>query len=297
MSEISIEIKDYSTVLNLYKALLEAKFHGNPDNVEVPFSPIVAEFCNRLADTLKAIDEEKSETNIGRWDEWRLIKNQSYYWEKAIQNAKLNQKWMKKSTDEKEEAVKNLLSPFTATKEEISLFVKKVEERAGEFQYLDEIIGKPICSMGRAANMLWIGIGEKFATTNWRGEAVEKSTYALHVQTGWRIVREAKKEVLLTAYDMYSPRTGMPYDEDFEWEPQGNNLFDEKCQSWLERELPVYIRRYDINQWGDLTLWLSNEEVLQVFNTSSDDSECWRLFMPGKDRPHLVAYPAKMELE
>lgn len=165
------------------------------------------------------------------------------------------------------------------------------------FQYLDEIIGKPICAMGRAANMLWIGIGEKFATTNWRGEAVEKSTYALHVQTGWRIVSEAKKEVLLTAYDMYSPRTGMPYDEDFEWEPQGNNLFDEKCQSWLERELPVYIRRYDINQWGDLMLWLSNEEVLQVFNTSSDDSECWRLFMPGKDRPHLVAYPAKMELE
>lgn len=94
-----------------------------------------------------------------------------------------------------------------------------MEKRNDCIQYLDEIIGKPICAMGRAANMLWIGIGEKFATTNWRGEAVEKSTYALHVQTGWRIVSEAKKKFY------------------------------------------------------------------------------WRLFMPGKDRPHLVAYPAKMELE
>lgn len=172
-----------------------------------------------------------------------------------------------------------------------------MKKRNNYFQYLDEIVGKPVCSMGRAANMLWIGIGERFMTVNWRGEAVEKSTYALHIQTRWRIVNETKKEVLLAAGDMYSPRTGMPYDKEFDWELQGNNLFDEKCQSWLEREMPVYIKRYEINQWGDLTLLFSNEEMLQVFNTSSDDSECWRLFMPGKDRPHLVVGTAKMELE
>lgn len=65
-----------------------------------------------------------------------------------------------------------------------------MRKRNNYFQYLEEIIGKPICAMERAANMLWIGIGEKIATTN----------------------------------------------------PQGNNLFDEKCQSWLEREMLVYIR-------------------------------------------------------
>lgn len=172
-----------------------------------------------------------------------------------------------------------------------------MKKRNNYFQYLDEIVGKPVCSLGRAANMLWIGIGEKFAATNWQGKAVEKSTYALHIQTRWRIVNETKKEVRLAAGDMYSPRTGMPYDKEFDWELQGNNLFDEKCQSWLEREMPVYIKRYEINQWGDLTLLFSNEELLQVFNTSSDDSECWRLFMPGKDRPHLVVSTAKMELE
>lgn len=64
--------------------------------------------------------------------------------------------------------------------------------------------------------------------------------------------------MLFAAGDMYSPRTGMTYDEDFDWEPQGNNLFDKKGQSWLEREMSVYIRRYEINQWGDLTLWFSN---------------------------------------
>lgn len=41
-----------------------------------------------------------------------------------------------------------------------------MKKRNDCIQYLDEIIGKAICAMGRAANMLWIGIGEKFATTD-----------------------------------------------------------------------------------------------------------------------------------
>lgn len=35
-----------------------------------------------------------------------------------------------------------------------------MEKRNDCIQYLDEIIGKAICAMGRAANMLWIGIGK-----------------------------------------------------------------------------------------------------------------------------------------
>lgn len=31
---------------NLHKALLEAKFHMDPDNVNVASSPIIADFCN-----------------------------------------------------------------------------------------------------------------------------------------------------------------------------------------------------------------------------------------------------------
>ena len=60
MDGIEIEIKDYYVMLNLHKALLEAKFHMNPDNVNVASSPIIADFCNELVDVLTRSDEEKS---------------------------------------------------------------------------------------------------------------------------------------------------------------------------------------------------------------------------------------------
>lgn len=46
MDGIEIEIKDYYVMPNLHKALLEAKFHMDPDNVNVASSPIIADFCN-----------------------------------------------------------------------------------------------------------------------------------------------------------------------------------------------------------------------------------------------------------
>lgn len=165
------------------------------------------------------------------------------------------------------------------------------------YQYLDRIIGKPICSIGRVANMLWIGIGEKFITVNQRGKLIEKSTFALHIQTQWRIVNEMEGEVLLAAYDMYSPRKDMIYQKDFDWEPQGNNLFDEKSQSWIKKEKNIFIKNYEITQWGDLVLLFANNEKLQVFNLSSEDTECWRLFMPTREEAHLVVSGLQINLE
>lgn len=165
------------------------------------------------------------------------------------------------------------------------------------YQYLDRIIGKPICSIGRVANMLWIGIGEKFITVNQRGKLIEKSTFALHIQTQWRIVNEMEGKVLLATDDMYSPRKDMIYQKDFDWEPQGNNLFDEKSQSWLKKEKNIFIKNYEINQWGDLILLFANNEKLQVFNLSSEDTECWRLFMPTREEPHLVVSGLQINLE
>lgn len=128
MSEIRIEITDYFTILNLHKALLEAKFHLNPDNINVSSSPIIAEFCDKLVDVLEKMDEERSEKNVGKWDDWRLLKNQSFYRDRAIINAKSNNRWAKMNDEEKRKTVKNLLSPFKATEEEINLIVQEVDD-------------------------------------------------------------------------------------------------------------------------------------------------------------------------
>lgn len=131
MSEIRIVIKDYFTILNLHKALLEAKFHLNPDNINVSSSPVIAQFCTELVDVLGKMDEERSEKNNGKWDEWRLLKNQSFYRDRAIINAKLNNRWMKMNVDEKRKTVKNMVSPFIATDEEIDIFIKEVDDSRG----------------------------------------------------------------------------------------------------------------------------------------------------------------------
>lgn len=127
VGERKIEIKDYYVILSLHKALLEAKFHLEPDNMEVPFSPFVADFCNELVDTLAMMDAEKDKKNIGKWDNWRMLKNQSFYRNRALNHAKSDNRWRNMDKEEKVKMARNLLSPFKATDEEIECFIKDVD--------------------------------------------------------------------------------------------------------------------------------------------------------------------------
>ena len=146
MAEVKIELKDYVTILNLHKALLEAKFHEYPDNQEVAFSPFIADLCNQLVDALTKMDEGKNEKNISRlyllrgwdkninrWDNWRMLKNQTFYRDRAIKNAvTYSRYWKRLSEDEKIETAKNVLSPFIAT-EEVKCFIEEVDNTLGIF--------------------------------------------------------------------------------------------------------------------------------------------------------------------
>lgn len=128
MNEIKLEISDYYVLLNLHKALLEAKFHLNPDNILVCSSPVIANLCNELVDMLAKMDEKKDEGNIGKWDGWRKLENQSFYKERAVKNAVLNDRWLEMSDEEKWRITISLLSPFKATDEQIISFIKEVDE-------------------------------------------------------------------------------------------------------------------------------------------------------------------------
>jgi len=145
--------------------------------------------------------------------------------------------------------------------------------------------------------MLWIGMGELFETVNFKGETVKKSTMALHVQATWRIVNKPKKEIRLASSDFYSPNSATVWSEDFDWDVQGNNLFDEKARLWLTRERPIYIKEYKINRWGDLLLILSNDDCLEIYVAASDDTECWRMLKYCSDEEHLVVTGLGYEFE
>ena len=128
MKEIKLEIRDYYVLLGLHKALLEAKFHLNPDNPEVCLSPIVADLFNEVVDILAKMDELKDERNVGRWDSWRKLEGKSFFRERAIKNATFNNKWPEMKEEDKVRCAKTLISPFTATEEEIRSFIKEVNE-------------------------------------------------------------------------------------------------------------------------------------------------------------------------
>lgn len=163
--------------------------------------------------------------------------------------------------------------------------------------YLEQLISKPVCNIGRASNMLWIGIGETFRILDRRGNEVTKSTISLHVQSTWRIVNKNNKEILLASSDFYSPNSKIIVEKDFEWDVQGNNLFDEKSQLWLNSKKSIYVEEYKINRWGDLLLVFSNNDCLEIFVNSSDDTECWRLFKYNSNEEHLVVTGLGVDFE
>lgn len=156
------------------------------------------------------------------------------------------------------------------------------------YQYLDKMRDKRIRAIGRASNMLWLGIGEKVIMLDRRGKEVEKSTFSLHVQSTWRIVDVEKRKILLASSDFYSPKDSAIFDKNFQWDVQGNNLFDTKAVAWLQKAAPVSIENYKLNRWGDLLLVLSNGERIEIYVDASDNTECWRIFEVNRESKHLV---------
>lgn len=153
---------------------------------------------------------------------------------------------------------------------------------------LEQLLGKPICNIGRCSNMLWLGIGEKIKIKDINGKDIIKSTIALHVQSMWRIVNKEKNSILLASSDFYSPNSMINEYDNFEWDIQGNNLFDEKVKAWINKDDVIYINDYKLNKWGDLILNFSNNDFLEIYVDSSDDTESWRVFKCNSNEEHLV---------
>ncbi|MBE5932677.1 MAG: hypothetical protein E7263_04570 [Lachnospiraceae bacterium] len=125
MKETIFEICDYYDLLNLHKALLEAKFHLNPDNELVPLSPIIAKISNQIYDILTEYNKDKGKGSL-EWNDWRKLENQEFYKNRALNNSKYINEWNNLSFKDKQIYVKNLISPFSATDEEINIMVEKV---------------------------------------------------------------------------------------------------------------------------------------------------------------------------
>ncbi|MGE7947564.1 hypothetical protein [Lysinibacillus sp. NPDC093688] len=124
MNEIKLEVEGYYEILNLHKALMEAKFHKDPDNFDVAGSPIIAKICNKIVDLLTEYEiEEKGKDT---WSEWRKIENHNFFKERAVENTQYVA-WEKFSCEEKESFIRNMFSPFTFTEKDVIDFINTVD--------------------------------------------------------------------------------------------------------------------------------------------------------------------------
>lgn len=162
---------------------------------------------------------------------------------------------------------------------------------------LKMIKNQHLLDIGRASNLLWLSIGEPITCIDRRGEKVEKGTYALHVQASWRIISYEKKMIKLASSDMYMPKSSLEWTEEFNWDIQGNNLFDEKAREWFDKNAPLVLEECEWKDAGDLLIKFSNNDYLQVFVDCSAEEEMWRIFQCNTKEPHYVGYPFEINLE
>lgn len=122
MNRLNLQL-DYYGALNLHKALLEAKFHIDPDNESVSGSPLVAEIYIQIRDYLIESDEK------GQWREWFQLKNRPDYRERAIARMKKFRRWDKASSDEKRKIAKTFLAPFLCGEEELNMVIMETDKK------------------------------------------------------------------------------------------------------------------------------------------------------------------------
>lgn len=146
-------------------------------------------------------------------------------------------------------------------------------------QYLNQIEDGNLVSIGRAASMGWF----LFVKDN--------EEYALHVQTSFRVTLDEK--ILYAGADMFQPSERITVNgeidlETFEWDIQGNNLYDEKVKLFMEKYAQnLRVNHISINPLGDLSIQLSQKLQIDVFVDSSTE-ECWRFLKRHSSEQHLV---------
>lgn len=145
-------------------------------------------------------------------------------------------------------------------------------------QYLKNIEGGNLVSIGRAASMGWFLFDK------------DNDEYALHLQTSFRVTLDEK--ILFAGADIFQPSEMIAVSEKFdletfEWDVQGNNLYDENVKLFMEKySQNLTVNDVFMNQLGDLSIQLSERVKIDVFVNMSRE-ECWRFFKRHSDN-HLV---------
>lgn len=161
---------------------------------------------------------------------------------------------------------------------------------------LCKLIGKPLVSVGRAADMLTLQIGELRQRKIPLGGSVETGDWSLNIQFAWRIT--GPQGIYTGRSDYWQPsKTIDPVAIDSRWNPENGNLRDERLSAWIisRQASPVTLQSFVSDRCGAISLRFDDGFTLEIFPDSTQDED-WRL-IEWEGNGHLVVTGGKPEYE
>lgn len=129
MTSSKFIIGEYYELLALHRALLEAKFCEEPNDLDVSASPIVAMLHKKLLRSLISIEiERKGKTAQDNWDDWLEIGPKRREWKVGLQRARNERLWREWGYKDKQKYIFDLLSPFKVDDNLVGRFISQVEQ-------------------------------------------------------------------------------------------------------------------------------------------------------------------------
>ena len=153
---------------------------------------------------------------------------------------------------------------------------------------LEVLIGQPLWSSGRAADLEWFQFGPRKTVQDSRGQNKEVGKYALHVQCAWRI--RHGEQIVVASRDLYSPpEESDDRPEDFNWDVQGANRRDKRIAELFRNKTRQFlVRQVVAGMAGSFMIVFDDGYALDVFPDDSLSGEHWRIFKPYAGEPHFV---------
>jgi hypothetical protein len=156
-------------------------------------------------------------------------------------------------------------------------------------QALAVLIGLPLRTIGRAGNLLWLGLGEWREVPDHRGGARSVGQWAIHIQCDWGFSKSGSP--IVSSADYYVNFNGSDLGDN--WDVIGANRFDKRAAQLRAafEVIPPRVVSIECDSVGGFSMHFDDISQLDVNPSEEISEEFWRLFEPGTDGPHFVVPP------
>jgi len=142
---------------------------------------------------------------------------------------------------------------------------------------LGKLINNNLCELGRAADLLWLSIGNpRVIDIKYNNGTVKKKEvrdYAIHLQCAWRFVHNGR--ILLASQDIYKPYDrALDYDDDWHWdvfnrEREQGSIYDAHSNDLKNNFLPLKIKNIYYTGTHDLHIDFDKGVTFDTFMSTS----------------------------